>query len=272
MTPLPDPTALFSDYLRLTGVAHTTPEPAGDPALLGRRVGLLHGSAWIGLWGAYFGRVYLPGAHLVAVGNEAVQIAFMAAHEREEPVPPPQNIRAFVRYARDLVELAGVDVVLITCSTMNRAYREVERALGPRGVPVVQIDRPMMEAAVSRGGRALVVATHGPTVASTQALLKETAEEMGREIAFRGAEVEAAWERLAAGDVAGHNAVLARTIREALAEDPGLSSVVLAQLSMAALLFSYPEPERAFGVPVYTSAECGFRRVREVLAERPRPA
>ena len=163
-----------------------------------------------------------------------------------------------------------MDVVLITCSTRNRAYREVERALGPRGVPVVQFARPMMEAAVARGGRALVVATHGPTVASTQALLKETAEEMGREIAFRGAEVEAAWERLAAGDVAGRNGAGPHD-PQALAEDRALLGGAGAAL-LAALLFSYPEPERAFGVPVYTSAECGFRRVREVLAERPRPA
>lgn len=261
-----DPLRLFSDYLRVTGVAHLGPEPAGDPALVGKRVGLLNGSAWIALWAQYFGRQYLPGAHLVGVGNEAVQLSFMAAHARGEPTPPASNIAAFVRYARDLVDLAAVDVVLITCSTMNRAYRQVEAVLAPRGVPVVQIDRPMMEAAVARGGRTLVVATHGPTVESTQALLREAAEEMGGEITFRGAHTEEAWKRLAVCDVAGHNEALAHTIRGALAEDPGLSSVVLAQLSMAALLFSYPEPERAFGVPVYTSAECGMGRVREILA------
>ncbi len=31
----------------------------------------------------------------------------------------------------DLVELAHVDAVLITCSTMNRAYRQVREALEP---------------------------------------------------------------------------------------------------------------------------------------------
>lgn len=257
--------SLFSDYLKVTGVAHLGPEPAGDPALLGKRVGLLNGAAWIGLWTSYFGRLYLPGAHLVSIGNEAVQLSFMEAHQRGLPCPPASNIAAFVRYARDLVQLARVDAVLITCSTMNRAYGQVEAALAPMGVPVVQIDRPMMEEAARRGGKVLVVATHGPTIESTQALLREAAAEMGRQISFSGALVEEAWECLARGDVAAHNEALANAIRAALRQDPDLGCIVLAQLSMAVFLLSYPQPEDAFGLPVLTSAEYGFGRVREVL-------
>lgn len=259
-----DGVRLFSEYLRVTGVAHLGPERRGDPALLGKRLGLLNGGAWIALWSYYFGRRYLPGVHLINVGNEAVQLNFMAAHAAGWPCPPQSNIDAFVRYARDLVDLAGVDAVLITCSTMNRAYRQVQAALAPLGVPVVQIDRPMMEAAVERGGRVLVVATHGPTVESTQALLRETAAEEGREVTYGGVTVEEAWERLARADVTGHNAALAAAIREALAEAP-YESVVLAQLSMALFLLEHPDPLAEFGVPVLTSAEYGFRRVHEVL-------
>lgn len=254
---------LFSDYLRVTGVAHTGPELEGDPALLGKRLGLLNGSSWITLWANVFGRMYLPGVHLVNAGNEAVQINFMEAHVAGHPTPPQSNIDAFVRYAQDLAELGHVDAVLITCSTMNRAYPQVEQALAPLGVPVVQIDRPMMARAVETGGRVLVVATHGPTVASTQALLRETAQAAGREIDFAGVTVEAAWHRLAEGDVAGHNALLAAGIREAVAREP-ISSVVLAQLSMTVFLLDYPDPAGAFGVPVLTSGQCGFEYVRDM--------
>ena len=38
----------------------------------------------------------------------------------------------------------------------------------------------MMERAVEHGGRILVLATHGPTVESTQALLREVAAETGQ--------------------------------------------------------------------------------------------
>ena len=89
--------------------------------------------------------MYLPGIHLINVGNEAVQINFMEAHSAGLQTPPESNVRAFQRYAIDLVELAHVDAVLITCSTMNRAYPLVQEILQPYGVPVYQIDRPMME-------------------------------------------------------------------------------------------------------------------------------
>jgi aspartate/glutamate racemase len=261
-----DPLRLFGDYTRVTGVAHTDPESVGDPALVGRRLGLLNGSAWIGLWASYFGRRYLPGVHLVSVGNEAVQIHFMEAHARGEPCPPRANIEAFVRYARDLVDLARVDAVLITCSTMNRAYREVEAALAPAEVPVIQIDRPMMEAAVEGGQPVLVVATHGPTVASTEALLEETAAEMGRPVRYGGATVHDAWERLAEGDITGHNRVLEEAIRSALRED-SYGSIVLAQLSMSVFLFDHPDPVASLGVPVLTSGEYGFGKMRQLLVK-----
>ncbi|MDI7275623.1 MAG: aspartate/glutamate racemase family protein [Anaerolineae bacterium] len=269
MLPGVDPLRLFSDYLRVTGVAHLGPEPVRgevDPRLLGKRLGLLNGSSWITLWANYFGRLYLPGVHLVNVGNEAVQLSFMAAHARGQPCPPRANIEAFVRYARDLVELGGVDAVLITCSTMNRAYPEVQTALAPHRIPVLPIDLPMMEQAVRHGGRVLVVATHGPTVESTQALLRETAAKMGREVAFSGLEVEAAWHRLAEGDVEGHNQALARAIQERLRREE-IGCVLLAQLSMSVFHFTHPDPVAEFGVPVLSSGQCGFRRMAEILAE-----
>ena len=267
--PLPyiAPSQLFSDYLRVTGIAHIGPEPSGEPGLIGKRLGLLNGSSWITLWSNYFGRHYLPGVHLVNAGNEAVQLNFMDAHQKGLPCPPQSNIDAFIRYARDLVELAEVDLVLITCSTMNRAYLQVADALQSYAVPVIQIDQPMMERAVVHGGEILVVATHGPTVNSTQALLQETASRLEREVTFSGITVEEAWECLSVGDVPGHNRVLAQAIRARLHQEPA-SCVVLAQLSMACLLFSYPDPLLEFGVPVYTSAECGFEKARELLIAR----
>jgi hypothetical protein len=255
---------LFSDYLRVTGVAHTGPEPQGDPRLLGKRLGLLNGSSWITLWANYFGRIYLPGVHLINAGNEAVQINFMEAHSARRSDLPAENVSAFKRYALDLVELGHVDAVLITCSTMNRAYPKVREVLQPYGIPVYQIDRPMMERAVERGGPILVIATHGPTVDSTQALLREVAGEVGRAVSITGALVEDAWNCLARGDVEEHNAILAKTIRGQMqAEEIGC--VVLAQLSMTVFLLSYPDPINEFGIPVYTSGQCGFEAIREAL-------
>ena len=255
---------LFSDYLRVTGVAHTGPELQGDPRLVGKRLGLLNGSSWITLWANYFGHIYLPGVHLVNAGNEAVQINFMEAHSAGLPSLPAANLSAFMRYALDLVELGHVNALLITCSTMNRTYPQVSEALRHYNVPVYQIDRPMMERAVDHGGRVLVIATHGPTVESSQALLREVAGETGRSVSLTAALVPAAWDALAKGDVAEHNAILNKTIRDHIRSEE-IGCVVLAQLSMTVFLLSHPDPLKEFGIPVYTSGQCGFEAVREIL-------
>jgi hypothetical protein len=258
---------LFSDYLRVTGVAHTGPEPQGDPRLIGKRLGLLNGSSWITLWANYFGRIVLPGVHLVNTGNEAVQINFMEAHSAGLPSLPAANLSAFKRYALDLAELGHVDAVLITCSTMNRAYPQVSEALRLYDIPVFQIDRPMMERAVEHGGPILVIATHGPTVESTQVLLREVAGETGRAASVTGALVEEAWGCLARGEVEEHNAILAKTIRDHMQVEE-IGCVVLAQLSMTVFLLSHPDPMKEFGIPVYTSGQCGFEAVREALVSK----
>jgi hypothetical protein len=90
---------------------------------------------------------------------------------------------------------------------------------------------------------------------------------MGSRITYDGTTVEEAWERLAQGDVDGHNRALADAITARVAQS-AYSSVVLAQLSMSALLFSYPDPIATFGVPVLASGQCGFERMRDLLAKR----
>ncbi len=48
-------------------------------------------------------------------------------------------------------------------------------------------------------------------------------------------------------------------------ESEEIGCVVLAQLSMTVFLLSYPDPVNEFGVPVFTSGQCGFEAVRNAL-------
>ena len=259
-----EPIDLFSMYMKVTGTPALEDAPCDDPALAGKKLGLVNGASWISLWTNYFGRKILPGVKLLNAGNEAVQLNFMDAHKNGEPCPPQVNINLFADYAEQLHTLFGVDAVLITCSTMNRAVGAVRERMAGYGVPVLQIDEAMMAAAVNREGKILVVATHGPTVKSTQALLLETAERIGKEVTFTGATVEEAFDLLGEGDIRGHNEVIAKAIRDAQARE-AVDIVVLAQLSMTVFKLSYPDCEQTFGVPVLTSGETGFQRVGEIL-------
>lgn len=271
--PPTDPIALFSAYMQVTGVPTLAPAEGPDPALSGKKLGVVNGSSWTSLWSMYFGKKVLPGVKIVNVGNEAIQLRFMEAHHAGEAGPPQLNIDLTTQYAKDLVNLVGVDAVLLSCSTMNRAAAHVRDELARLGVPVVQIDEAMMEEAVQTGagtpaGKILVVATHGPTVNSTQALLRETANRLGKTVDFAGATVEEAFHLLGEGRIVEHNEVIAAAIREAQQREE-IDVVVLAQLSMSVFSFSYPDPVGAFGVPVLNSGETGFRRAGEVLRGQP---
>ena len=263
---LPDnPLRLFQDYMRLVGTPTLSQEEVESP-LQGKTLGIVNGSSWITLWSMYFGRKYLPGVKLVNVGNEAVQLSFMQAHHDGKPCPPESNIQRFKSYSLDLIELHKPDAILLTCSTMNRASETVRAAVARHDVPLVQIDEAMMEAAVSKGGRTLVIATHGPTVDSTQQLLQETAERMGGSLDFAGATIEDAFELLGEGRIDEHNERIAWIIDDAMQRER-IDSVVLAQLSMAVFSLSYPDAVERFGAPVFTSGDCGFQRVREILTD-----
>lgn len=263
-----DPIKLFGDYMKVTGVPSLQFEAAADPLLAGKKLGVVHGSSWTTLWSNYFGKKLLPGVKIINVGNEAVQLNFMGAHQREEPCPPQLNINLTANYAQDLFDLYGVDAVLLSCSTMNRAFRQVQERMHDFNVPVVQIDEAMMEEAVRTNGRILVIATHGPTVKSTQSLLQETADRLGKSVDFRGATVEKAFHFLGEGRIEDHNDLIARTIKTQQERHP-IDIVVLAQLSMSVFSFSYPDTLVAFGVKVLNSGETGFRKAGELLKSLP---
>jgi Asp/Glu/hydantoin racemase len=259
-----DPKQLFGDYMRVTGTPTLQETPGIMPELNGKKLGVVNGSNWVSLWSTWFGKRLLPGVKIINVGNEAVQLNFMDAHEKGEPCPPQINIDLFCNYAKDLYDLYKVDAILISCSTMNRAFNQVSEFMKPYNVPVIQIDEAMMEEAVNSEGRILVVATHGPTVKSTQELLMETAEKLGKKVDFAGVTVEEAFDLLGEGKIDEHNEVIAKAIREVQSET-NIDIVVLAQLSMSVFSFSYPDPEKEFGVKVLNSGETGFARAGEVL-------
>ena len=262
-----DAIKLFGDYMKVTGVPTLKEAEGPNPELSGKRLGVVNGSSWTSLWSSYFGQQQLPGVKIINVGNEAVQLNFMDAYHNNRQVPPQSNIDLFRNYAEDLYNMHKVDAVLISCSTMNRAFKDVSEHMAKFNVPVIQIDEAMMEEAVATNGKILVVATHGPTVKSTQNLLQETADKMGKKVDFAGATIEEAFDLLGDGDIAAHNKLIADTIKAAQAKEK-IDVVVLAQLSMSVFAFSHPDPVADFGIPVLNSGQTGFKRAGEMIANK----
>ncbi|MGM0375872.1 MAG: aspartate/glutamate racemase family protein [Bacteroidota bacterium] len=259
-----NPIELFGSYMKVTGVPTLSYDTAPDSRLQGKKLGVINGSSWTSLWSTWFGKSILPGVKIINVGNEAVQLNFMNAHKKGKPCPPQINIDLFCNYAKDLHDLFRVDAILISCSTMNRAFRQVSEFMSPTGVPVIQIDEAMLQEAVYSKGKILVVATHGPTVRSTQNLLLETARKFNKKVDFTGVTVEEAFDLLGSGRIEEHNEVIANAIRS-VQEKEKIDIVVLAQLSMSVFSFSFPDSEKEFGVKILNSGETGFEKAKQIL-------
>jgi Asp/Glu/hydantoin racemase len=193
----------------------------------------------------------IPEVSVMHLGDDTVNRDNLAA---EVGTIPKVNYFKFVTYARFLEE-AGVDLILLGCSTFNRA---VEYARPMIEVPMLQIDRPMMDSAVREGPRVGLLATLPSTVPSSERLLRMAAEEAGKEVKIKTILCSEAFKVLRAGNPDKHNQILLEEIEKL---SKGVDAIVMAQVSMSVL-----EPHLANTcVPVYNSGRTGFSKVREIL-------
>jgi Asp/Glu/hydantoin racemase len=193
----------------------------------------------------------IPEVSVMHLGDDTVNRDNLAA---EVGTIPKVNYFKFVTYARFLEE-AGVDLILLGCSTFNRA---VEYARPMIEVPMLQIDRPMMDSAVREGPRVGLLATLPSTVPSSERLLRMAAEEAGKEVKIKTILCSEAFKVLRAGNPDKHNQILLEEIEKL---SKGVDAIVMAQVSMSVL-----EPHLAnTRVPVYNSGRTGFSKVREIL-------
>lgn len=153
---------------------------------------------------------------------------------------------------------AGAEAVIVTCSSLGPAV-EAARAACP--VPLFRIDEGMAEAAVKDAARVGVLATLATTLTPTGDLIRATAARLGKSCSVTDRLAEGAFAKLAAGDVAGHDALVAEHLLRLVRE---VDVVVLAQASMARALAAVADD--LGGVPVLTSPELGIRHIRDRLA------
>lgn len=196
-------------------------------------------------------REYIPEVEIMHLCDDTIQRDNIKAGAG---IIPKVNYFKFAQYAHNLEE-AGVDLILLACSTFNYAA-ELGRPLV--NTPIAQIDRPMMEQAVRTGKRIGMLATLATTVPSSERLLDIAAAEAGAVIERKTVLCSSAFEEYSKGNIAGHNEILLEAIDKLSQE---MDCIVMAQLSMSALAPYLKDTK----VPVYNSGETGFCRVRKLL-------
>lgn len=195
---------------------------------------------------------YIPDIEVVHLCDDTIQRDNIRAGVG---VIPKTNYYKFAQYAHNLQE-AGADMILLACSTFNYA---AELARPMIDIPIMQIDRPMMELAVGQGRRVGLLATLATTVPSSERLLRIVAAEQKKEVEVTTVLREEAFRAIQKGDTETHNAILLEEIEKLSGQ---VDSIVMAQLSMSALAPHLTGTR----VPVYDSGTTGFARIRQMLA------
>jgi aspartate/glutamate racemase len=216
-----------------------------------RTLGVIHASSLtISAIKPYVER-YIPEVEVMHLADDTIQRENIKAGPGNIP---KVNYYKFVQYAHNLEE-AKVDLILLACSTFNRA---VEFAVPMINIPMLQIDRTMMELAVNSGEKVGLLATLATTVPSSERLLKTVASQLNKKIDITTVLCEEAFEAVEKGDVQKHNEILIQAIDELSNK---VDSIVMAQLSMSALAPYLSNTK----VPVYNSGDTGLAKVREML-------
>jgi glutamate racemase len=124
----------------------------------------------------------------------------------------------------------GAALIVVTCSSLSpcvNAIREQTR------VPVLKIDEPMVEAAVSAHGRIGLVMTNPTTEKPSQLLIAEVSRRLAKPVTVVPHLCTEAFAKLNRGDIAGHDADVAHTIQSMLND---VDVVLLAQISIARII------------------------------------
>lgn len=122
----------------------------------------------------------------------------------------PEMYDAFRTLTRYMVS-RGADGILFTCS----AFREViDTCIADFDVPILKPNDAMIEQALEAGTRIAVMATVGPTIPSISAEIHEMAAARGQKVELVPYVVEGAFDALAGGDAAKHDALVAARARD----------------------------------------------------------
>ena len=223
-----------------------------DKRLEGKTLGIIHAAVFTANTVAPYCREILPEVEIMHLGDDTVQRDNLRA---PVGVIPKVNFFKFSTYCHFLEE-AGVDLIMLGCSTFNQA---VEFARPMINVPILNIDRPMMDLAVQQGKRIGLLGTLPSTMPASERLLREAGRDAGvGDLTVKPVLCSEAFQVLRAGDTRKHNEMLLTAI-DTLSKE--VDAIVMAQVSMSVLEKELVNTR----VPVYNSGRTGFERAREML-------
>jgi len=144
----------------------------------------------------------------------------------------------------ELAEEAGAELIMVTCSSIAPGV-DVARKMVT--VPVMKVDEPMAEKAVSLSENIGVMATAKTTMTPSVNLIQEKAAEAGKQVTIHPTLSSEAFDCFLRGDMQTHDRIVKKAAQQLKGK---VGVIVLAQASMGHLAEAI---EEIAGVPVLKS-------------------
>lgn len=129
----------------------------------------------------------------------------------------------------ELAEEAGAEMIMVTCSSIAPGVDVARKMVS---VPVMKVDEPMAEKAVSFSDRIGVMATAKTTMTPSVNLIQEKADQAGKKVTIHPTLSSDAFDCFLKGDMQNHDRIVTEAARELKGK---VGVIVLAQASMGHL-------------------------------------
>lgn len=216
-----------------------------------KRLALIHTGAFLAPMFTQLCKEAMPDVDVFNIADDSLIQNTIAAGELTPATS--RRLAGYIQSAED----AGADVIMVTCSSVGPA---IEAARPFVGIPVLRVDEPMADKAVSMASKIGVIATLPTTLEPTRALIEARAAAQGKDIETVTYLCKGAFEAVSSGDAETHD----RLVREGLlALMEQVEVIVLAQASMARVVDTLTDDEQR--VPILASPKLGVEGAKKAI-------
>ncbi len=164
----------------------------------------------------------------------------------------PSTATRMLNYAK-AAEQSGADGVIVTCTSVNMATKAIRPFLS---IPILNIEEPVAEMAVNAGKKIGILATLPTSPGAIERVMREKAEEIGKDIEIVVKVAEGAFDVLSAGDRAKHDEMVCSALYDLAKE---VDCIAFAQISMSLL------KHETVDVPLFKIGPSGFEKIKEMM-------
>ena len=176
--------------------------------------------------------------------------------------PSQAVIDRMTLYAK-AAEISGADLIVNSCSTVGEVADIYKNEVG---IPVMKVDLPMAQEAVSLGTKIALIATVETTLGPSQRLIERVGAEQGKKMECTQYLQTAAWDALQAGRRDEHNRILMKSIREL--DEMGYDAIVMAQVSMRELLPDLTDVRTPLLCSFFSGYGAIAKKLNEIAAQK----